>query len=155
MSPGTSDPTIIGRIDRADFTKLKLTRIRVKTDTGAYTSSFHCSQIEETDKKQLRVVFLDPEHPKYTGSVFLFDDYSRKSVKSSNSEVEDRYIISTEIRFYKQVYTAEFSLTNRGGMKYPVLIGRKFLTENNFVVDPRLRNHLYGLKRSSKRPPEP
>lgn len=154
MSQGHSEPTIIGRIDRADFTRLNLTRIEVKTDTGAYTSSFHCSQIEETPKKQLRVIFLDPDHPKYSGAAVVFDDYAKRSVKSSNGEVEDRFIISTEICFFDRTYVAEFSLTNRSGMKYPVLIGRKFLTENNFVVDPKLRNYLYRQKQRSKRPPE-
>ncbi|MFZ1701909.1 MAG: RimK/LysX family protein [Pyrinomonadaceae bacterium] len=147
-----TDPTIIGRTDKANFAKINLTRIKVKIDTGAYTSSFHCCEIDETPDKRLRVIFLDPEHPKYTGAVWFFDTYSKKNVRSSNNETEDRFIISTDIRFHEMVYTAEFSLTNRGEMKYPVLMGRKFLAENNFIVDPTLRNHLYKMRRAAKRP---
>ncbi|MEZ5429446.1 MAG: RimK/LysX family protein [Pyrinomonadaceae bacterium] len=143
-------PNIIGRIDKADFPKINLKRIKVKIDTGAYTSSFHCCRIEETKERKLRVVFLDPDDPKYTGKAYLFKRYSKKSVKSSNGESEERFIISTKIRFHRRIYRAEFSLTYRREMRYPVLIGRKFLAEHNFVVNPRLRNYLHQKRKTKK-----
>jgi hypothetical protein len=39
----------IGRTDRADFPNLKIEGIDIKVDTGAYTSSIHCKDIEEMD----------------------------------------------------------------------------------------------------------
>ncbi len=145
-----TNPNIIGRIDKADFPKINLRRIRVKIDTGAFTSAFHCCKIEETRERKLRVIFLDPDDPKYTGKIHLFKKYAKKSVKSSNGESSDRFIISTQIRFHRRLYTAEFSLTFRGDMRYPVLIGRKFLAENHFVVNPQLRNYLHQLRKTDK-----
>ncbi len=144
------NPNVIGRADKADFPRLNLKRIRVKIDTGAYTSTIHCCKIEETDTKKLKVIFLDPNDPKYTGKVHFFKKYSKKTVKSSNGSSEDRFIISTKIRFHWRLYTAEFSLTFRGDMRYPVLIGRKFLSEHHFIVNPQLRNHLHKLRKSEK-----
>lgn len=143
-------PNFIGRIDRADFPGINLKRVRVKIDTGAYTSAIHCCKIEESGDHLLKVIFLDPDDPKYTGKTFLFKEYFKKSVKSSNGEKEDRYIITTNICFYKLSYSAEFSLTFRGDMRNPVLIGRKFLAENHFIVDPQLRNYFHQKKRADK-----
>lgn len=145
-----TNPNIIGRIDKADFPKINLKRIRVKIDTGAYTSAIHCWKIEETCERTLKVIFLDPDDRKYTGKIHTFKKYSRKKVKSSNGESADRFIISTQIRFHRRLYTAEFSLTFRGDMRYPVLIGRKFLTEHHFIVNPQLRNYLHQMRKSKK-----
>ncbi len=141
---------LIGRIDKADFPRINLKRIRVKIDTGAYTSAIHCCKIEETDDHRLKVVFLDPDDPKYTGKVYLYKKYFKKTVKSSNGEKEDRFIITTKICFHRRLYSAEFSLTFRGDMRHPVLIGRKFLAENHFVVNPQLRNYLFKKKKAEK-----
>jgi hypothetical protein len=56
---------IIGRKDTADFPQLELEGIAVKTDSGAYTSSFHCHEIEHFSKEGIDWVkcrFLDPLH---------------------------------------------------------------------------------------------
>lgn len=144
------NPNIIGRIDKADFPKLNLKRIRVKIDTGAYTSAIHCCKIEETESKKLKVVFLDPDDPKYTGKAYFFKNYSKKTIKSSNGSSEERFVIATKIRFHWRLYTAEFSLTFRGDMRYPVLIGRKFLAEHHFIVNPQLRNYLHQMQKTNK-----
>mgnify|MGYP001442248938 FL=1 len=62
----TSSPIIIGRCDVADFPLLAIKDIAIKIDTGAYTSSIHCKDIQVKENK-LHCVFLDPEHPEYNG----------------------------------------------------------------------------------------
>jgi len=93
---------------------------------------------------------LDPEDPKYTGKAYFFKNYSKKTIKSSNGSSEERFVISTKIRFHWRLYTAEFSLTFRGDMRYPVLIGRKFLAEHHFIVNPQLRNYLHQMQKTNK-----
>ena len=39
----------IGRIDRADFPELKLRNLHLKVDTGAFTSTIHCHEINEVE----------------------------------------------------------------------------------------------------------
>lgn len=152
MSAGVNG-TLIGRTDKADFPSLGLKRIRVKIDTGAFTSAIHCCRIVETPDA-LNVIFLDPGEKKYTGKTHKFKKYSKTTVKSSNGECEDRYMITTKICFHRHIYKIDFTLTFRGDMRYPVLIGRKFLAENNFLVNPRLKNfhhaQYFGDKISSR-----
>lgn len=133
---------VIGREDLADFPLLNLEGIEVKTDTGAYTSSFHCHNIEiikENDQARLKCHFLDPQHPKYHDKEFLFDTFELKKVKSSNGQLEERYSITTQIQLFGELFPIELTLTERGTMKFPVLLGRKFLSKR-FVVDSALKN---------------
>jgi hypothetical protein len=125
--------TIIGRIDRVDFPMLGLRKVDVKIDTGAYTSSIHCSHIEETDGI-LRCSFDSAEHKNFQGHQFEFSNYSFTDVKSSNGCAENRYKIRTEVLFFGKSYPIDLTLSTRADMKYPVLIGRQFLTRR-FLVD--------------------
>ncbi len=147
----SKDRQIIGRTDKADFPELDLKRLRVKIDTGAYTSSIHCCAISESADKKLRVVFLDDADPKYTGEIHYFENYRKKSVKSSNGKAEERFIISTKISFHEHIYNIELSVTYRGNMRFPVLIGRKFLIEHDFIVNPKLSNHIHKTRLSGKK----
>lgn len=125
--------TIIGRFDKADFPDLHLNDISVKVDTGAYTSSIHCANIKET-KGVLKCTFLDEEHPLYNGKVFTFTDYDVVFVRSSNGIVQKRYQIQTTITLFKKTRKISLSLSARQEMRFPVLLGRKFLTKK-FIVD--------------------
>ena len=131
---------IIGRREKASFPDLHLHGISVKIDTGAYTSSIHCHDIQETGGV-LICKFLDPEHPEYKHKEFRFDVFERKSVKSSNGLIENRYKIITRIELGGHIYKISLTLADRGEMKYPVLLGRKFLSKK-FIVDVSLKNQL-------------
>ena len=134
----------IGRIDKADFTLLHLHDIEVKIDTGAYTSSIHCKNVTIEDN-YLKCVFLDPEHPSYHEKEFKFDKYDVRVVKSSNGKSQARYRILTEIELFGKRYPIFLTLSDREEMKYPVLLGRKFLTKR-FVVDITKTNLSHKLK---------
>jgi hypothetical protein len=124
---------LIGRTDIVDFPKLNLLGINIKVDSGAYTSSIHCHSIKEVDG-ELICKFLDPKHPKYHKKKLIFKEYTQKGVKSSNGIIEKRYLIKTEILIFEKTYTIQLSLTERGAMRFPVLLGRKFLSRK-FVID--------------------
>ena len=133
---------LIGRNDLADFPELQLEKIEVKIDTGAYTSSFQCHNIQlitlEGEKK-LQCFFLDPEHNKYDNKEFIFERFSLKKVRSSNGLLEERFSIKTTIRLFEMTIPLELTLAERGNMRFPVLLGRKFLSKR-FVVDSSKRN---------------
>jgi len=133
---------LIGRQDVADFPELKLEQVEVKIDTGAYTSSFHCHTIQVINrdgKEKLQCFFLDPEHEKYNNREFVFDRFSLKRVRSSNGLMEERYSVETTIMLFKKIILLELTLTERGNMRFPVLLGRKFLS-GRFVVDSSRTN---------------
>lgn len=138
----TNKKIIIGRKDIADFEQLDLYGIDVKVDSGAYTSSFHCHQImifEKDDQHWVKCNLLDPDHPKYHEKEFIFKVHKLRHVKSSNGMVEDRISIVTQIRLFKKTYPIELTLTERADMKYPVLLGRKFLSKK-FLIDTSRKN---------------
>ncbi|MCL6219672.1 ATP-dependent zinc protease [Zunongwangia pacifica] len=127
---------IIGRFDKADFPVLDLEGISVKIDTGAYTSSIHCDEIVEKDDV-LYCKFLDEEHEQYNGKEFTFKDYEIIYVRSSNGMIQKRYQIESKIKLFNKIYKISLSLSSRQEMRFPVLLGRKFLS-NKFIVDPQL-----------------
>ncbi len=133
--------TLLGRTDIVSFPLLELRGIAIKIDTGAYTSSFHCHSIVE-DNNVLICEFLDPLHHKYVERKFTFEEYKQKNVKSSNGRIESRYFIKTKISLFKKRYIIDLSLTERGTMRYPVLVGRKFLSRK-FIVDTSKSNLSY------------
>lgn len=82
---------------------------------------------------------MDPEHEHFNEKVSTFTEFSEKRIKSSNGIIEERFLIKTKIIIFKKIYTIELSLTERGSMRYPVLLGRKFLTRK-FLVDTSRKN---------------
>lgn len=128
----------IGRIDKVDFLELELYNIAVKIDTGAYTSSIHCKNVIE-DAGMLRCNFLDKEHPGYDGKEFIFKKYQIKKVKSSNGIVQTRYMVQTTLILFGEKHNIQLTLSDREEMKFPVLLGRKFLNKK-FIVDTSLTN---------------
>lgn len=127
---------LIGRIDKADFPDLGLKDIRVKIDTGAYTSSIHCAQIKE-ENGLLKCIFLDMEHPSYNKKLLTFETYKKVKVRSSNGVLQERYAIHSTIRLFGEIHKISLSLSDRSDMRVPVLLGRKFL-KGKFIVDPQL-----------------
>lgn len=134
----------IGRIDKADFPLLNLMDVDIKIDTGAFTSSIHCKNMK-VENNYLKCNFLDEEHPAYHEREIIFDKYDVKVVKSSNGQSEARYRILTEIILFGKIYPIFLTLSDRAEMKFPVLVGRKFLTKK-FVVDINKTNLSYKLK---------
>ena len=138
----------IGRFDKADFPEFKLSDIDIKIDSGAYTSSIHCKKIKEiviNDDKYIEFTLLDKEHPLYNNKVFTTKTYSSKLVKSSNGISEERFLINTAIVLFNQPFSIDLTLTERSDMKFPVLLGRKFLN-GKFIIDPSLKNLSSKLK---------
>ncbi|MBS1490991.1 MAG: ATP-dependent zinc protease [Bacteroidetes bacterium] len=124
---------VLGRSDRVDLPELGLENIHAKIDTGAYTCSLHCSTAQVVNGV-LAFTLLDEEHPEFTGRKYIFKKFDRREIKNSFGEAELRYVIKTKIKIFDQLIRAEFSLSNRGNLKFPVLLGRKILRKR-FLID--------------------
>ena len=135
---------IIGRKDIADFPEIGLHDVKIKTDTGAYTSSMHCHKIELIND-ELHCEFLDPDHDQYVPKKHVFSTYDKRNVKSSNGIIEVRFSIKTKIKLFNKIYSIELTLTDRKEMKNPVLLGRKFLSKK-FLVDSSQKNISFKSK---------
>ena len=144
---------ILGRSDRVDLPGLGLEDIQAKIDTGAYTSSLHCLRAELIDG-HLEFVLLDEEHPEFTGIKYTFKKFEQREIKNSFGEAELRFIIKTKVKIFDQVIKAEFSLSNRGNLKFPVLLGRKIM-RHRFLIDVTKKDLSFIFKKlSSPNPPQ-
>lgn len=140
---------VIGRSDRVDLPELGLYDIHAKVDTGAYSCCLHCQKAEVIEGR-LEFVLLDEEHPEFTGMKFVFNDFDERLIKNSFGEVEMRFVIKTSIKIFDEEIVTTFSLSNRGSLKFPVLLGRKILRDR-FLVDVKKVNQSYRHKRRSKK----
>jgi hypothetical protein len=123
----TNEKLIIGRKEIASLPDFNLMNKIVKIDSGAYTSSIDVIKTKiENDK--LYVLF-----EKETNEV-TFENFKIKRIKSSNGILQERFVIKGNIFIGNKNYNTPFSLTDRSGMKFPILLGRKFLN-NNFIID--------------------
>lgn len=86
--------------------------ILAKVDTGAYRSS-----IDEDLAKKLNV----------------FDIVGVKKVRTSEGAAE-RWVAKGKIKIHGKKYRITFTLADRKKMRYPVLLGRRFI-KSKFLVD--------------------
>ncbi len=133
---------VIGRTVLVDLPRLGFAGIPAKTDTGAYYCSLHCHFINvkvEDGKKILCFNLLDPSHPEYQERTISYKrKFIEKQIKNSFGDTEMRYLIRTSVRIHGRRIRAWISLTDRGNMKYPMLLGSRLL-RNKFVVDVSLK----------------
>ena len=138
---------VLGRSDRVNLPGLGLKNIHAKIDTGAYTSSLHCSHVEVVDGR-LQFVLLDDEHPEFTGMKFYSTEFTERDIKNSFGVAEKRFVIETTVQIYNEIIHTEFSLSDRDALRFPILLGRKILRDR-FLIDVTKKNLSYRSNRVS------
>ena len=141
---------IVGRYDKVDLPELELFDLDAKVDTGAYTSAIHYHHAEVIYRNNVRTLhftLLDPKHPNYNDKSFFFKDFDERTIKNSFGDSEQRFIIKTKVCLFGKNYETELSLSDRGNLKFPILLGRKLLRKG-FIVDVSKHNLSFNLKNS-------
>jgi hypothetical protein len=134
------DKKIVGRRELISIIDLELYNLDAKVDTGADSNALHCDHIEiSEDEKSVSFTLLDVVHEAYHGKRMTFPLYKIKKVKSSNGQIQLRPSIQVNVEFFGEKYKSVISLTDRSDMKFPMLIGRKFLS-GRFLVDVSQEN---------------
>ncbi len=124
---------IIGKFEKVSFPEFGINNVVAKIDTGAYSGALHCTKIKELKTNKGMVLQFSPfDHPEVE---IKTSQYEVGGVRSSNGISEHRYYIKTTIRIGTHQYPITITLSNRSSMRYPVLLGRKFLMQSNFLVD--------------------
>jgi hypothetical protein len=132
---------LIGRREFTDIPALGISGAEAKIDTGAFTSSVHCENIEVRHEEDVPVLIVTMDLD--GASVFRFKAFAQKKIKNSFGEMEERYVIKTLVRIGKKKILSTISLSNRDNMRYPVLIGRRLL-KGKFLIDVS-RIHTGGM----------
>jgi hypothetical protein len=141
---------IIGGFEVVSFPELNVKDTIAKVDTGAYSGALHATNVHESvgeDGKKILIFYPLGQKRLQTSTT----GYKRKSIKSSNGQLETRYIIKTQIELNGKTYPITISLSDRTAMMKHVLIGRQFLRRHRFIVDVRKGvEHRYVVKDRKK-----
>lgn len=133
---------LIGRSELIAFPDFFIDTIPAKTDTGAYRSAIHASDIvvkTEGGKKILTFQLLKghagaPYHREVKTA-----DFKKVTVENSFGHEEERYSVVLKVKVGPRVCMTEFTLADRSKKTYPVLLGRT-LTNGRFMVDTEISN---------------
>jgi hypothetical protein len=130
--------TTFGIFEQISIPELGINNVLAKIDTGAYSGALHCSKIREfiresDGKKVLR--FTPSENH---SNAMELTDYHSAYVRSSSGHRVKRYLFDTDIVIKGNVYKIRIGLSDRSDMSFEILIGRRFLRENNILVDVRI-----------------
>jgi glutathione synthase/RimK-type ligase-like ATP-grasp enzyme len=133
---------IIGSVELISFADFDINDIPARVDTGAIFSSVWASDIS-LRKGVLRFKLFAPGNALYTGEVIKVTNFRTASVKNSFGQKEFRYKVRLLTVIGELKVRAWFTLADRSGMTYPVLLGRNIL-RNKFIVDVSQRKTRNG-----------
>jgi hypothetical protein len=132
----------VGCFESVSLPKLGVVDEMAKIDTGAFSGALHCTDIKIVRRGVVRKRYLkftplgDPALATET------DSFQKTFIRSATGHRVKRYVIDTEITIQDQVYPIKIGLSDRSDMKRAVLIGRRFLRENDILVDVRINQEL-------------
>lgn len=130
--------TVVGCFETISLPDLKVSEAAAKIDTGAYSGALHCTDIVVVRRGLVRkriLKFTPLGDPKLATET---DTFIRTYVRSATGHRIKRYLIDTTIEVQGKKYPIRIGLSDRSDLKRPVLIGRRFLRENNMLVDVRI-----------------
>lgn len=128
----------VGALEVCDLPQLEITKLHMRVDTGAQTSSLHVDNIEEFKKDgQLWVSFdIHPDvHNVATVVRRQAKVHDTRVVKSSSGDKQQRHVIETQIVLGGQSWAIYLTLTDRSSMTYLMLLGRQAM-QDRILVDP-------------------
>lgn len=125
---------IIGRSELLSFMGTEAMSVPAKTDTGAYRSAVHATNIAVADG--LLSFDLLGGHPVcgLMAHRVTAEDYKTVWVANSFGHREERYEVKLKVKLGPKVFHAQFTLADRSKKIYPILLGRKLLN-HRFLVD--------------------
>lgn len=157
------DDFSVGWEEWVSLPDLSLNAIKVKTDTGARTSSLHAFNIQPfgTESRPKVRFGIHPNPDDLSIEVFCSASViDQREVTSSNGQTELRYVIKTPIKIGDRVWDIEVTLANRENMSYRMLLGRTALEgitvrPDESFIQPELNYNLYRrskLQQATRRP---
>ncbi|WP_303905307.1 ATP-dependent zinc protease family protein [Thiohalomonas denitrificans] len=106
--------------------------LKVRVDTGALSSSLNAVDLqpfERDGRDWIRFRLPDEEHPE-GGEVYETPLVRHVKIRQASAdELERRPVVRLKVRVGGLSDDAEFTLTNRENMLYPMLLGRNFLRD--------------------------
>lgn len=125
-------PTIAGWVETVTFPDHAIT-LDAKLDTGALMSSLSVTDLERF-KRAGKIWYRFTLHGAY-GTTATIEQRTRRVARVTRAEVKDtrRPIVRLKVCVAGHEAVTDFTLTDRSGQDYQVLIGRKFLATRMLV----------------------
>ena len=127
---------IVGGIETVSIPQIGVSELLAKVDTGAWSGALHCTHIRARDGVLSFWPLGRRDLKTSTGH------YKVVNVRSANGHSADRYLIPVEIIVAGKSYETVIGLSDRSKMTREMLLGRRFLIENNILVDVTLTKEL-------------
>jgi hypothetical protein len=122
---------VVGRNEWVWLDLLKR-NLKARIETGALSSALNATELQPFERNGhdwIRFRVPDEDHPD-GGDFYEARLITYVRIRQSSAEhLERRPVVRLKVRLGEYVDEAEFSLTNRQDMLYPVLLGRKFLRD--------------------------
>ena len=137
----SSDKLVVGAVEKVLITPPGEV-LSARIDTGAVTSSLDASDIELFERNGhdwVRFMIINPK----TNKEFTLERRILRKVKiiqAVTDDVERRPVVELVVTIGRTTQRAEFTLSDRKHMEYPVLIGRNILMDM-MIVDVS-RSHI-------------
>ncbi len=128
----------IGWKEHISLPDLGIKSLKIKTDSGAATSSLHAEDLEIYKKGKKTFVKCKIVHEVLDGLKLKKIDHEVlefRKVRSSNGQLERRPVIETTAVLFGEEWTIQITLTNRSLMGFQMLFGRQAM-KGRFIIDP-------------------
>ena len=129
----------VGWCELVDLPDLGVVDLAAKIDTGARTSALHvqsCHLITRGERGRSLYEIEVPSGRRDGETVIARVEVEEHAVvRDSGGHAERRLVIQTKLRIGDRMRRVRVSLTNRGDMRFPMLVGRTAL-DDNVRVDP-------------------
>ncbi len=128
----------VGCIEEVSISPFNVKGVLAKVDTGAYSGALHATNISVVRRGILRkrvLKFTPLGNPDLETET---TEFVKTYIRSATGHRVKRYVIDTTIDLRGKTYAIRIGLSDRSDMKREILIGRRFLRENNLLVDVRV-----------------
>lgn len=111
-------------------------QLPARIDTGATTASLHANDLQKFERNGVEWVRFDLAHPKTQEEVTVEAKVVRyvRIIQSTTEDGERRPVVELHFTLGNVSQMAEFTLTDRAHLDYPLLIGRNIL-KDLMIVD--------------------
>jgi len=137
--PISTGVVVLGWRERLALPQLGIPMLKAKLDTGARSSALHVDTLEEFQRDGATWLRFSMHAGRGQPSDVFAEApaLDRRAVTDTGGRRTERWFIRSEVDLAGQRFVADISLTNRGHMLFPMLLGRRALA-GRFAVDSAL-----------------
>lgn len=125
----TEERPVIGNTIKIDLPEINCEGLEAKIDSGAEMSCLHAENIEMKDKR-VSFVFCDKK--------ITMNCSGNVDVQTADNGTAARPVVKLNVKTESgEIKGVDFNLNDRSEMPHQILLGKSFLQQGNFLIDPQ------------------